>query len=315
MTTTEHKFDLTTYECLGDPLRDTLLHNRDHIALIEANRDRESGRWTYDQLRIEAERFATLLQERGVRPGDRCAILMSNQSKWVFAATAVFFSGAILVPLDYKLSPDEQIAVLSHAKPKVLITEWPIWVRLNPNAPILSETTAFVTEAPADGHLGEALRFETKPNGTFTHFSRKREDVACIVYSSGTGGRAKGCMLTHANYLAQAQVLGEMFPITPADRYFSIIPSNHAIDFMCGYFLSLQFGAAVVHQRTLRPEFIASTMKMYGISHMAVVPMLLKAIENRIREKIAALPLGNAYSFSESNLLTLSSHGITPIRN
>jgi long-chain acyl-CoA synthetase len=105
-------------------------------------------------------------------------------------------------------------------------------------------------------------------------------------------------MLTHANYLAQAQVLGEMFPITPEDRYFSIIPSNHAIDFMCGYFLSLQFGAAVVHQRTLRPEFIAATMKTYGISHMAVVPLLLKAIEGRIREKLAGLPSWKRLIFS-----------------
>lgn len=298
MIETTKGFDLCRYTCLGEALRKTVRENREHLALIESNRDRESGRWTYEQLRLEAERVASLLQEHDVEPGDRCALLMSNQSKWAFSATSIFWAGGVLVPLDYKLSPDEQIAVLSHAKPKILITEWPIWVRLNPDAPILQNTKVFVTEVPEDGHLKNAQRWESKPTGEFKYQARSREDVACIVYSSGTGGRAKGCMLTHANYLAQAQVLGEMFPITPTDRYFSIIPSNHAIDFMCGYFLSLQFGAAVVHQRTLRPEFISSTMKTYGITHMAVVPMLLKAIENRIRERVVSQPFWKRAIFS-----------------
>ena len=284
---------------MGDAVHAAVQKHADHTALIEVNRDRENGRWTYDQLRIEAERFAALLQSNGFEAGDRCAILMSNQSKWVFAATATFWSGGILVPLDYKLTPPEQIALLSHARPKILVTEWPVWARLDPKVPIFENTLVFVTEAPKDAELGNALHWEAKPTESFHRHSRSRDDVACIIYSSGTGGRPKGCMLTHANYLAQAQVLGEMFPITPSDRYFSIIPSNHAIDFMCGYFLSLQFGAAVIHQRTLRPEFIASTMKTYGVSHMAVVPLLLSALEQRIRERLKGLPMWKRAIFGE----------------
>ena len=97
-------------------------------------------------------------------------------------------------------------------------------------------------------------------------------------------------MLTHANYLAQAHVLGRMFPMEAGDRYFSILPTNHAIDFMCGMIIPFLYGAAVVHQRTLRAEFLAPTMRRYGVTHMALVPRILKALEEKIREQIDALP-------------------------
>jgi long-chain acyl-CoA synthetase len=67
------------------------------------------------------------------------------------------------------------------------------------------------------------------------------------------------------------------------------LPTNHAIDFMCGFIVPLLFGATVVHQRTLRPQFLASTMKRYRITHMALVPMLLKALEKKLRERIEGL--------------------------
>jgi long-chain acyl-CoA synthetase len=68
--------------------------------------------------------------------------------------------------------------------------------------------------------------------------------------------------------------------------YFSILPTNHAIDFMCGLVLPMLFGASVVHQRTLRPEFLAPTMQRYGITHIALVPRILKTLRERIEEQI-----------------------------
>jgi long-chain acyl-CoA synthetase len=86
--------------------------------------------------------------------------------------------------------------------------------------------------------------------------------------------------------LAQAETLGNLYPLSEGDRYFSILPTNHAIDFMCGFVLPLMFGGGVVHQRTLRPEFLMPTMKDYGITHMALVPRILKALETRIEEQL-----------------------------
>jgi long-chain acyl-CoA synthetase len=81
-----------------------------------------------------------------------------------------------------------------------------------------------------------------------------------------------------------------MFAMEEGDRYFSILPTNHAIDFMCGTVVPFLFGAGVVHQRTLRAEFLAPTMKRYGVTHTALVPRILRALRERIEEQLDALP-------------------------
>ncbi len=282
--------DLSRLNSLGEALRDAVITYKSNIALIEADRKRESARYSYRELTSAANTLGAALQARDLVPGGRCAILMSNQAKWLIAGTGALWAGAVLVPLDYKLTAKEQLALLAHCKPRVLVTEYSTWFKLQKeDLSQISNTSVIVTEAPDDADLGEAERWESLESSELTPVARDREDVACIVYSSGTGGTPKGCMLTHGNYLAQAEVLAKLFPLEESDRYFSVLPTNHAIDFMCGFIVPLLMGAAVVHQRTLRPQFLSPTMRRYGITHMALVPMLLKKFEEKLREKLDEL--------------------------
>lgn len=283
--------DLSRIQSVGEALRDACVTYKSNEALIEAERHRENGRWTYRELRAEAERFAALLQSHGFSPGDRCAIILQNQSKWIFSGLGAFWAGAVLMPLDYKLTEPELMALVAHGKPRVLVTEYGTWCKLRaePSAP-LERVLVLVTEAPEGVDLGPALRWEEEPTATFRYEPRAREDVACIVYSSGTSGTPKGCQLTHDNYLEQAQSLGTMYPIEEHERFFSVLPTNHAIDFMVGFVVPLAMGAGVVHQRTLRPQFLRATLKKYGITHIALVPTILKNLEKRIRERLDELP-------------------------
>jgi long-chain acyl-CoA synthetase len=283
--------DLSRLSSVGEALRDALLTYKTNTALIEADRHRENVRLSYTELRRQAEAFAGHIQGAGFVPGDRCALLMSNQSKWIIAGLGAFWAGATIIPLDYKLTAKEQMALLAHAKPRVLVTEYPVWrALLKEDVGVLEQTRVIVTEAPEKADVGPAHRYESLSLGRFELASRARDDLACIVYSSGTGGTPKGCMLTHENYLAQAEVLGRMYPMKEDDRYFSILPTNHAIDFMCGFLLPLMFGGAIVHQRTLRPEFLMPTMKAHGITHMALVPRILKALQTKIEEQLDERP-------------------------
>jgi long-chain acyl-CoA synthetase len=283
--------ELSRIECLGDALRDALLTYKSRIALYEADRNRENARFSYHELLREAERVTTRLQEAGVESGDHCAILMSNQARWVISSHGVFFAGGVIVPLDYKLTAKEQLALIAHAQPKVLITEYGIWRTLvAQDAKALDGIMVMLTEAKAGAELGHATRWEAPARGQFRHVSRKREDIATIVYSSGTGGTPKGCMLTHDNYLEQAQGLGRIYSMELDDVYFSVLPTNHAIDFVVGTILPFFFGAAVAHQRTLRPEFLADTMKRYRVTHTALVPRILKNLRTRMEEQIEERP-------------------------
>lgn len=284
---------LHSFSALQNALHHAFEEFGPRTALIEVDRDREKEHISYTELQNQATTFSRKLLYHGFAKGRRMAILMTNQSKWIISASGLFYVGGTLVPLDFKQSPSDQLKLFVHSEADFLVIEYPLWLRLRTvdSEQILSSKKVFVTEAPASEKIEGAYRFEEEVNllPDFSLVSSSRDDVACIVYSSGTGGTPKGCMLTHGNYLAQAQALAELYPIREQDAYFSFIPTNHAIDFMCGFLLPLFFGSKVVHQRTLRPEYLLSTIQNYRISHMALVPMLLKVFQDRIKEKISRL--------------------------
>jgi long-chain acyl-CoA synthetase len=148
-----------------------------------------------------------------------------------------------------------------------------------------------VTEAPLGVDLAGAFRWEDfKRKGAPDFVMREKDDVACIVYSSGTGGRPKGCVLTHENYLEQCRALTAWYPFWPGVRYLSILPTNHAIDFMVGFIGPFVCGACVVHLRTLRPEFVRDAFVRYRITYVSLVPMIVKNLERGLRAKFDELP-------------------------
>jgi long-chain acyl-CoA synthetase len=285
--------DLHLYQSLGEALRAALDKWPNEICLIEADRDRENHRLTYAQFRDMALPLARALQDAGFKPGSRAAILMTNQSKWLVSAYAIFFCGGILVPIDYKLTPIEQLQILARCKAEVLFVEHHLWRALVQvkDAPQSEVVTAVVTEAPKDASLIGAKRWEEFQSPAKAVFATRRlKDPACIVYSSGTGGRPKGCVLTHENYLEQCVALTSLFPFWPGVRYLSILPTNHAIDFMVGFIGPFVCGATVVHLRTLRPEYVREAFSKYKITYVTLVPLVLKNLERGLRERFDALP-------------------------
>lgn len=310
---------------LGGLLYDALLQFRDQLALIEMDRKKERARFTYEDVRKEALRLARRFDQMGLGPDDRVAILMTNQPAWLITAIAAFIGGRVLVPLDWKLTPEEQAALLRHAKPKALVVEAHHWPKLRAAAearrpgglptadrpsplgqglpegliPIVTEWAGPMPEgssfvrwedtATAAAGTATAAAGDTASTGEAeaVFAPRTRDDLACIVYSSGTGGRPKGCMLPHGAYLSQLGALMELFPMKTRDRFFSVLPTNHAIDFLAGFIGPFASGAVVVHQRTLRPEFLLDTLKTQRITRMAVVPMLLEAFERALDQQLA----------------------------
>jgi long-chain acyl-CoA synthetase len=295
--------DLAKYQSIGAALRDALDQFANETCLIESDRDREKERLTYRRFQQIAHPLARALQNAGLAPNVRAAIIMTNQSKWLISAYAIFFCGGVLVPLDYKLTPDEQWQLLSHSGARVLITEYPVWRQLAASAGRSAATslaTILVTEASAVSDLAGAQRWEAAQDDPAapTLVPRARQDVATIVYSSGTGGRPKGCMMTHGNYLEQCAALTSLYPFAPGFRYLSILPTNHAIDFMVGFFGPFICGATVVHLRTLRPEFVREAFPKYKITYVSLVPLVLKNLQKGLQARFDALTSGKRKIFN-----------------
>jgi long-chain acyl-CoA synthetase len=290
--------NLDQYSCLGAALRDALDRWPNELCLIEADRDREKTRLTYSDLKEVALPLARALEDAEFGAGDRAAIIMTNQSKWLISAYAIFYRGGVVVPLDYKLTAAEQLQLLAHSKAKFLIVEYYLWRAISQSPGFANHKLKkiLVTEAPLGADLAGAYRWEDfRRKGDPKFVSRERVDVACIVYSSGTGGRPKGCVLTHENYLEQCKSLTAWHPFWPGVRYLSILPTNHSIDFMVGFIGPFVCGACVVHLRTLRPEFVRDAFVRYKVTYVTLVPMILKNLERGLRGKFDELPAGKRF--------------------
>ena len=290
--------DLRQYASLGAALKDALERWPNETCLIEADRDREKVRLTFSDFKEMAQPLCRALEDADFKAGDRAAIIMTNQSKWLISAYSIFFSGGVLVPLDYKLTATEHLQLLAHSKARFLVVEYYLWrsITQSPEFPQLAVEIVLVTEAPAGADLRGAYRWEEfRRKGEPRLVARQREDTACIVYSSGTGGRPKGCVLTHDSYLEQCASLTAWYPFWPGVRYLSILPTNHAIDFMVGFIGPFICGACVVHLRTLRPEFVRDAFVRYRITYVSLVPMVLKNLERGLRAKFDELKPGKRW--------------------
>lgn len=267
---------------LGELLDEAWLTYPSDVACIEVDRDRETVRLSYADVRRLVRRVAGGLAARGLGPDARVAIVASNQHGWLVAAAAILRLGAVIVPLDARLTADEQQALLDHARVDALVTEPHLLVKL-PRPPALT-----VVFGEARGAIPWAALAEADADAPVA--PRTRDDLACIVYSSGTGGAAKGCLIPHGAYLAQYDALAATFDWKRGDRYFSVLPTNHAIDFLCGFVAAWATGATVIHQRALRPEHLVATMRRYRVTQMAVVPLILKAFERALDERLDEAP-------------------------
>jgi long-chain acyl-CoA synthetase len=294
--------DLSKYQSIGAALKDALDQFSNEVCLIESDREREKERLTYRDFKARAHPLAKALEDTGFGAGDRAGIIMTNQSKWLVSAYAVFYAGGVLVPLDYKLTPDEQWQLLKHSGANALVTEYPIWRQLSVAEGRSATTrvkTVLVTEAPKSADLAGAQRWEEfAGSGEPAFVPRTRQDLACVVYSSGTGGRPKGCLMTHENYLEQCVALTSIYPFSPGVRYLSILPTNHAIDFMVGFFGPFICGATVVHLRTLRPEYVREAFSKYKITYVSLVPLVLKNLQKGLEARFAELPAGKRKMFN-----------------
>src|SRR5260221_6500427 len=97
--------DLRNYNSVGEALRDALEAWPTEVCLIESDRGEQKQRLTYRNFKDQAQPIAKSLQDLAIGPGDRVAIIMTNQSKWLISAYAIFFSGATRVRLDFKAKP------------------------------------------------------------------------------------------------------------------------------------------------------------------------------------------------------------------
>src|ERR1035437_2168215 len=137
---------LSQYFSPGGALKEGLERWPKENCLIEADRDREKVRLTYSDFKEMAQPLCRALEDADFKAGDRAAIIMTNQSKWLISAYSIFFCGGVLVPLDYKLTAAEHLQLLAHSKARFLVVEYYLWraIAQSPEFPRLTAEIVLV---------------------------------------------------------------------------------------------------------------------------------------------------------------------------
>ncbi|MDX6690287.1 MAG: long-chain acyl-CoA synthetase [Solirubrobacteraceae bacterium] len=247
---------------------------------------------SYPQVGDDVRALAKGLMALGVEAGDRVAILSNTRAEWTLADFGAICAGAIVVPVYQTNSPEECQYVLEHAGAKVVFCEDAEQVAkvdtIRADLPDLELVVCFEGEPGSAMSLDE-LRAGGAPISDEELGERASaaapEDVATIVYTSGTTGPPKGCMLTHANVIAVVDMVQQRLEFTPDDDVvYVFLPLAHMLARIV-QIVGISFGVELAYWRR-DPKLIIDDVAQLNPTHLPSVP--------RIFEKIYAAATGKA---------------------
>ncbi|EDP76118.1 AMP-binding protein [Hydrogenivirga sp. 128-5-R1-1] len=247
---------------------------RDHgkTALIHRGRD-----ISYSELIESIGSFANLLD---TLPDERVLIISENRPEWVYTLYATWRRGSIAVPVDFMSTPEEVAYVIEDSKPKVALCSQQT-----------EETLKKAVELA--GVELEVINYDevALPKPYEKVFHREIEDLALLLYTSGTTGKPKGVMLTFRNIFSNIEGIAETGIATREDSTLAILPFHHSYPLMVTVLVPIHIGATVVFLDKLTPEDIVDKLKRYRISIVVGVPRLYTLFHKRVMERIEANPV------------------------
>ncbi|MGW1100961.1 class I adenylate-forming enzyme family protein [Streptomyces sp. NPDC002455] len=249
-------------------------------------------RWTYEEFAEAARRAATVLTEAGLRPGDRLAVMTYNTPAFLFAAFGAWYAGATLVPVNHKLQTGEVRQQLRHCGARLAVVDQEIgerataadadvrWLVSHPDATsgaawdTGSDTgpDALAEQLPADSFEALVARAER-----WSGEAGPDDDIAQILYTSGTSGTPKGCVHTHRGIALTATYTAAAIPLRRDERFLVCMPIWHASPLNNWTMGTLLLGGTVVLQREYAPRAMLETIQRERITALFGAPVALIA--------------------------------------
>jgi long-chain acyl-CoA synthetase len=244
--------------------------------------------WTWSEIGREVGRWRAALRRENLKPGERVAMCAHNRIEWVCFDQAALGLGLITVPLYFDDRADNMAFCLNDAGARVLMLEdGNMWAGLREQAKTI-ERVVCLTNAPADPKaiaVGNWLPADSEP---LMRSPAKPDELATIVYTSGTTGRPKGVMLSHRNILSNVKASAACTTWSTSDRFLSFLPLSHMFERTAGYYMTIYIGAQVVYARSI--SLLAEDMQVQQPTVLICVPRIFERIWARMEEN---LPMGS----------------------
>jgi long-chain acyl-CoA synthetase len=229
-------------------------------------------KWRYRDLASVVPRAAGVLAGVGIEKGDRVLIWAVNRPEWGIAFLAAAHAGAVLVPLDVRTPADLAQKIVQRTAPKLVLA----------SAQTLAAASALGLPVLPIEPLPDLAR-------TVSPLPAPRiaaDDLAEIVFTSGTTGEPKGAMISHRNLVSNAKVLVDVFTLAPGERLLSVLPLSHLFEQVPGFLAPLVAGASVVYPVSRQPAVLMRTFRDFRATMLLIVPQGLKLLDNAIERRV-----------------------------
>lgn len=246
-------------------------------------------RFTYGEVDRYAGRIGSFLMRSSIKPGDRVMLISENRPEWGMAYFGILRAGATAVPVDGELSEPEVVNIARTARAAAcLISEesaraLPGLFRALAQADLSTQVHSLAQAMEGDGTFPERIGPVKK--------SAAADNVASLIFTSGTTGAPKGVMLTHRNFTSLVAKLAGTFEIGIGDGLLSVLPLHHTFEFSCGFLLPFMRGAEITYIDELTSGRLGEVFETGRVTAMIGVPALWQLLHRKLTQEIAARPV------------------------
>ncbi|ATX80854.1 long-chain acyl-CoA synthetase [Mariprofundus aestuarium] len=250
---------------------------------------------TYAQLVSSIRHVASGLMLAGVKPGDRIGLLMENRPEWAVIDYAILSVGAVTVPLYCTYRPQDMAYVLKDSGASIVFTSGGHLLRdlQKAAAECAAVKRIYAVDDSSDDELVHNLTELEGCDADDQRLNRRlakigRDQLATIVYTSGTTANPKGVILTHGNILTNLETVPAVISLLREERMLSFLPLAHTLERTASHFLPYSYGISVAFAE--RPDTVAKNMAEARPTIMVAVPRMLEVVRNRILSQVGKQP-------------------------
>ena len=294
-----------TYKDLVELFDATTKHHRQRTAMRQLPEVDENGhlsgevkRYTYGDLQEMAARGATALMAHGVASGDRVLLLSENRPEWGITYFAILKAGASVVPVDGNATADEVLNLVKSARVKAAVISDKAVARLfKEGLPLIELGTPRIGFETLFEHEPRRARAQLAsgsspgssavlaPVMSIVH-RPKADDLASLIFTSGTTGKPKGVMLSHRNFASLLSRMAGIFDIDKHDGLLSVLPLHHTFEFSAGLLMPLMRGAQISYLAEVSAEDLQAAFSEGNVTGMVGVPALWQLLHRKIEKRL-----------------------------
>jgi len=281
---------------VSDYLRTAAVRDPDGVALVEGSSlggSAERRQLTWKQFDDAADAVARGLTGRGLRAGQRVAVVMANRVDLPVAYYGILRGGMVAVPINPRSTTGEIGRMLTDSVSKVVLCDEAgvaaVREAVNHEIPIIVDGTE------PQGDESSFVSFLADASGTAPTAPPDAEALAVVLYTSGTSGKPRGAMLSHRALIANIEQVGALDPpaVTPEDVCLGLLPMFHIYGLNCVLGQAVRQGASVLLVDGFDPSGLLDQIKAEGVTNLPLAPPVVAAWAGRddLRDKLAGVNL------------------------